>query len=554
MKRINIFMNLCIALGFVSMSSCSSDFLNVSPNDKIQVSDSYKTPKQIEQALYGAYSELRQISNDEFLLLSEVRSDNAWSNPQTDGLREYSEIGTFRAGSETTTFNAAWCDWYRVILGANTIIAKAPDVAFANQVIKDQFLGEAYFLRGWAYFELTRLFGNIPVIDKPMLPEEAKTVGQSAAAEVYKNIILPDMRKAETLLPITSALKTAEGASAAGYGRADKIATKAMLGRIFMTMAGFPINDPVAQDSAEVKLKAVLDFSVANSNKFWATDSTEWKKQWISEYNNKYSIFAIQYRSGNSGNPAIFNFSPALPPSYTAKGIFGNQIYIEKSLMYELSKLNAAGKPDARVYNTTVLLGYAGGEPGFTNAYSNLLQSLTLADGTVVTNVYSNTMFYKYMNSLRKRTALGYTASIETAMKDNYDWPVNYPVIRLEDIQLMYAEVLLNKYSDVAGATTIVNKIRNRVGARPVLTTLSTSDALLAVKNERRVEFCGEGIRWFDLVRWGEWKTAIINKFNRYPNTNVDVNNVKDGRYLCPIPYNQMIIEPGLYNQNTDYN
>jgi starch-binding outer membrane protein, SusD/RagB family len=119
---------------------------------------------------------------------------------------------------------------------------------------------------------------------------------------------------------------------------------------------------------------------------------------------------------------------------------------------------------------------------------------------------------------------------------------------------LMSAEILLNKYNNVSGAIAIVNKIRARAGATLVSTTLSTADALLAVKNERRVELCGEGVRWFDLVRWGEWKKAIEDKFDRYPNTNVDKANIKAGRYLCPIPYNQMIIEPGLYVQNPDYN
>jgi hypothetical protein len=555
MKRKNIIMNLCLAVGIMSISSCSSDFLNVSPNDALQASDSYKTQKQIDQAITGIYSDLRSISNDEFLMLSEVRSDNAWSNPQTDGLREYSEIGTFRAGSEITTFNAAWADWYKVIMGANTVLENIPNITFTNDAIKNQFQGEAYFLRGWAYFELVRLFGNIPIIDKTMLPEEAKTVKQSPAVDVYKNIILPDMSKAESLLPLTAGLVNGDGGSASGVGRADQMAAKALLGRIYMTMAGFPINDATAQDKAETKLNDVINYSVANSNKFWATDSTEWKKQWMSEYNNKYSIFAIQYRTGSTGNMAIFNFSPALPPSYTAQRIFGNQIYIEKSLMYEFSKLNAAGKPDARVYNTTILTGYAGGEAGFTAAYSNLTQSLTLANGTVIPNVLSNTMFYKYMNSKRKRTALGYGAvNIETAMKDYNDWPVNYPVIRLEDVQLMYAEILLNKYNNVSGAIAIINKIRARAGATLVSTTLSTADALLAVKNERRIELCGEGVRWFDLVRWGEWKKAIEDKFDRYPNTNVDKANVKPGRYLCPIPYNQMIVEPGLYVQNPDYN
>lgn len=541
-----------MTVAVIFTASCSSDFLNVTPNNQLQTDNSYHTPTQAEQSIVGIYSNLRYLANDEYLYLSEVRSDNAWSNPNTDGLREYSEIGTFRAGSDITTFNLVWNEWYKVILDANTAITKIPGITFTTQSTKDQFLGEAYFLRGWAYFELARLFGNIPIIDKPMSAAEVNSIKQSPATDVYKNMVVPDMSKAEALLPVSSAMKTAIGASATVYGRADKIAAKAMLGRIYMTMAGFPINDPVAQDSAEVKLKGVIDFSVANSNKYWAPDSTAWKKQWISENNNLYSIFAIQYRSGGTGNSAIFDFSPALPPTYTTIRIFGNQIYIDKALMYKMSRLNSKGKPDSRVYNTTILTGYA----AETNwpAYSNLQQSLTLSDGTVVNNVLTNSMFYKYTNSIRKRAALGYTSNIETAMKDYNDWPVNYPVIRLEDVQLMYAEVLLNKHSDVAGAIGIVNKIRTRAGADALSTTLSVSDALLAVKNERQIELCGEGVRWFDLVRWNDWQNAITVKFNNSGSTYVDVANIKAGRYLYPIPQNQMQVKPGLYVQNPDYN
>ena len=552
MKHLNIITKLCMTLGVILIASCSNDFLTLSPNDQLQTNDSYQTPKQAEQAITGIYSNLRYLANDEYLYLSEVRSDNAWSNPKTDGLREYSEIATFRAGSDITTFNLVWNEWYKVILDANTAISKIPGITFTTQETKDQFLGEAYFLRGWAYFELARLFGNVPIIDKPMSVEEVKMIKQSPTKDVYKNMVIPDMSKAEAMLPVSSDMKTSEGASATVYGRADKIAAKAMLGRIYMTMAGFPINDPVAQDSAEIKLKGVIDFSVANSNKYWATDSTEWKKQWISENNNKYSIFAIQYRSGGTGNTAIFNNSPALPPAYTNMKIFGNQIYIDKTLMYTMSKLNINGKPDARVYNTTILTGYAA-EKNWP-VYSNLFLSVTLPDGTVINNVLSNSMFYKYTNTIRKRASLGYSANIESAMKDYNDWPVNYPVIRLEDVQLMYAEVLLNKYGNLAGAIDIVNKIRTRAGADIVSTALSASDALLAVKAERRIELCGEGVRWFDLVRWNDWKKAINDKFDSYNTPDVDKSNIKDGRYLYPIPQTQMQVQPGLYVQNPDYN
>lgn len=540
-----------IIASVILFTACTEDFLSVNSNDQLLTSNLYNSPKQAEQSVIGIYSNLRYLSLDEYLYLSELRSDNSWVLPKTNGFREFSEIGTFRANSEVVTFNSVWCEWYKVILDANTAIDKIPAISFTSETFKNQLLGESYFLRGWAYFELARVFGNVPVIDKVMNTQEIGKVKQSSAAEVYEKIVLPDLRKAISYLPLNANMKTVDNASASSYGRADKIAATAMLGRIYMTMAGFPLYNSTAQDSAEVKLKSVIDFSVANSNKYWAPDSTAWKKQWISENNNLYSVFAIQYRSGGTGNPALFYFGPKIPTSYTTKTPFGNEIYINKSLMYNMSKLNSKGKPDSRVYNTTILTGYPA-EPNWP-AYSNLVQDLTLPDNTTVTNVYTNSMFYKYMNSLKKRAALGYTTNIETAMKDANDWPVNYSVIRLEDIQLMYAEILLNKYANVPGAIDIVNKIRVRAGMDAISSSISQPDAMNAVKFERQIEFCGEGIRWFDLVRWNEWKSAITYKFQSYNTTDVDVTNLKDGRYLCPIPYNQMIIQPGLYNQNQDY-
>lgn len=553
MKSTNILLKICLLLGIVTLASCS-DYLQVAPSDQLQLNTFYSTPKQIEQGIYGTYADLRYITNDEFLYMSECRSDNAWVNPATDGLREYSEIGTFRAGYDITTFNAVWTEWYKVILDANKVISSMSNVTFTDKALKTQYLGEAYFLRGWAYFELVRLFGNVPIIDKVMLPAEAASVGQSKSIDVLNNIALPDMRKAESYLPLAAGMKTADGklAISLNLGRADKIAAKAMLGRVYMAMAGFPYNVATATDSAEVKLKGVIDFSTANSNKYWAADSTAWKKQWISENNNTYSIFAIQHRSGGYGNPAIFNFSPALPASYTTMRIFGNQINVEKSLMYEFSKRQTInGKPDSRGYNNSILIGYAA-ETGTPTPYSNTISPMTEPSGTD-SLVYSNTMFYKYFNTLRKRAALGYATNLESTMKDYNDWPVNYPVLRLEDVQLMYAEVLLKKNSDIAGALFYVNKIRQRAGCDQYPTTLNVAQAWDAVKKERRIELMGEGVRWFDLVRWGEWKSATLAKFKRYNYYKVDASNVKDGRYLYPIPQNQMLITPGLYTQNTDY-
>lgn len=557
MKQImkqNIANTLFALLAICTIISCD-DFLDTAPNDLLTSNGFYQTPSQSEQGVMGIYLGLRQIAYHEYLVLSECRSDNAWVAPITNGLREYSEIGTFRAGYDIGTFNDVWNTWYKVIYDANIAIAKIPGCDFGTRDgFKEQLLGEAHFLRGWAYFELVRLFGNIPLIDAPLSPDEVSGVALSPAREIYDKIIIPDLLAAKAKLPLASGMENASAALIAGKGRADRMAAQAMLGRAYMTMAGFPVNDASAQGLAEAELKAVIDFSTSNGNKYWAPDSTEWRKQYLptEEYYNKYPIFSIQYRTGGSGNPAIFYTTPGLPPSFTNQRIFGNSIYVEKSLMYEFDKtytVDGEERRDARGYEYSILTGYDA-EPN-NPEYSNGKQDLVLADGSEV-EVFVNSMIYKLMPTKRKIEALNMTIDFETSMADNNDWPVNHPVLRLEDVMLMYAEILISK-NDVAGAMTIVNRIRGRAGCSEE-TASNASDALAFVKRERRIELMGEGVRWFDLVRWNDWKSAIETMFDRYNNPDgIDKANVREGRYLYPIPMNQMNVKPGLYNQNQGY-
>lgn len=537
----------------LSVVSCKKS-LDVPPTDLLNSDGFFQTPVQCEQGIIGIYSGLRSLTNDEYLYMSECRSDNVWVTPLTNGLRDYAEIGTFRAGDDIATFNNVWNEWYKVIYNANVALTKIPECDFGtNTQMKDQFLGEAHFLRGWAYFELARLFGNIPLIDRPMLPAEVKQVAQSAPRDILDKIVVPDFKAAIEKLPVASQMVNNTNTSIAKAGRADKIAAEAMLGRVYMTMVGFPFNDAAALPLAETTLKSVIAFSESNGNKYWAPDSTEWRKQFMptADYYNKYAIFSIQHRTGGTGNPAIFNFSPALPPSYTDRRIFGNDIFVEKSLMYDFDKVyTTGGSPhrDARGYGYSILTGYAA-EPN-NPAYTQISEPLTLQDGTVV-NVFTRTMIYKFMPSKRKIAALGMSINAEAGMQDDDDWGVNLPIIRLEDVMLMYAEILATKNANAAMA--IVNKIRERAGCAPE-TAASSQQALAFVKEERRIEFLGEGIRWFDLVRWNEWKTATDAKFDRYNNPEgADKSNVKDGRYLYPIPLSQMEVKPGFYTQNMGY-
>lgn len=529
------------------LTSCE-DYLSTPPKDYMGVDDFYNTPAQCEQSIMGIYGQLREITNLEYLYMSECRSNNTWVNPQGNGARDWAEIGTFKASNNLATFNDVWNAWYKLIYNANIALTQIPNAAFNDETVREQFLNEAHFLRGWAYFELSRLFGNIPMVTEPLSTTEVNQIPQSTALEIIDQVVIPDLTAALNL-PYADDIVDANG-SPTNEGRADKMAATAMLARVYMTLAGFPYNDSSAKTKAKKYIEEVLEYSKNNNNKWWAPNIDEWRKQWMPslDYYNKYSIFAIQYRSGGSGNSALFNFLPQLPPSYTSRRMFGTQIYVEKSLMYEFEK-EYNGLKDGRGEGYSILIGYEA--EGNTQAYTNDKEPVTV-DG-ITTDVYTKTMIYKFMPSKRKIAALGMSIDPESEMLNDEDWPVNYPILRLEDMQLLYAELLVEE-GRIAEAMNYVNAIRERALCEPVEVNCNAERAMYYIIRERRLELLGEGIQWFDEVRRGTWMQDIQEKILRYNTPDgTSLDYVMPGRYLYPIPLNQMNITPGLYKQNEGY-
>jgi hypothetical protein len=529
----------------LTATSCN-DLLDKPPVDLLSSDGFYQTTAQANQGILGVYADLRYATDQTYYHLSEVRSDNVWVTPETNGQRDYSDIGSFRAGSELIMAESAWNMWYKVIYDANVAIQKISGATYDNADVQQQLLNEAHFLRGFAYFELVRLFGNIPMVTEPSSPSTVNNLPQSDGKTIINEVVIPDLTAALNL-PERGKILNGVGKAVPEQGRADKTAAAAMLARVYMTLSGFPYNDASAQTQAKTYLNQVL----AKKADYWAPDITEWRKQWTPDYNNKYSIFAIQYRTGGAGNTGIFNFVKSLPPSYTAGvgvRLFGNDIFVEKTLRYEFDHKYSKGNKDLRGEGWTFLDGYPA--EANTNAYSNSKEQVNWISGST-DSVYVQSIWYKPLPSKPKMDELGLTMDY-AALKDYNDWPCNFPILRIEDMMLLNAELLCAE-GNVSSALAAVNEIRERAGCDPV-SAASADEALKLVKMERRLELAGEGVRWFDEVRYNSWKQDIVSMFNRYGNkVGTDAANVADGRYIYAIPANQMAITPGLYHQNLGY-
>src|SRR5262249_14668587 len=135
-----------------------------------------------------------------------------------------------------------WNNCYNVILRCNIVIGRIDKIEFKSDATKKQYIGEAKFLRGLMYFWLTRVFGGystdgkllgVPKVDKEITPQEAYQILRGPLQDNY-DMIVADLTDAEQSLPASY--------GSTDKGRATKWAAKGLLTKVYMTMAGYPLN------------------------------------------------------------------------------------------------------------------------------------------------------------------------------------------------------------------------------------------------------------------------------------------------------------------------
>lgn len=523
-----------IFLWVVCCATCVAcdEWLELTPESNIETEEFFTSEVEAEQALYGVYNGLMPLAEYSWLM-SELRSDNVWADNAEDSAtqRDYIDIFSFNPNlSIISTLNNAWVDLYAVVARANLLLQQLEPIEFAENSkvdLKVQIEAEARLLRAYAYFELVRYFGRVPMVLTPQTVDEAMTTPQSEPLDIYEQVIIPDLQFAADNL--SDKIYNVKGDEAAA-GRANQVAARALLGRVYLTMSGYPLYATDKADLAIDELEWVIDYA-EQKGKYWAKTGTDWLKIWISDNDNKYHIFEIQYVARDGyGNPMVYWTSPKVGSDYIDLQMSGYQLGGTTELVGMLNTdANRDGKWDDVRYDGT-----------FDFEFSSSL-----------------TFFDKFFEHKKKRTALGYGDISAQIVTRNY-FPLNYPIIRLEDVMLMYAELV----GPTVRGIEQVNKIRTRAGL-PELTDAQKADFAQTVADERRRELAGEGIRWHDLVRHNEYIEALRHKFISYstdeqgnitrPKSYAMASRVVEGVHLYPIPDVQMKTKPGLYEQNEAY-
>lgn len=497
MRKISLF--ICAAL-MVGLASCEKE-LDQAPLSDASAANFYRDAADFEQAVNGIYAQLRPYPDRHFNL-SEIRSDNMYATTEI-GVREHEPINNFVNTLETNSLViSAWNENFNGIMRANTVLDRLNASVVPDNAQRNRLEGEARFLRALYYFDLVRLYGKVPVYDAAVSPAAALEVPRSPVAEVY-NLIISDLTSAVEMLPPSY--------GAASRGRATSWAAKSLLALVHLTRSAptYGIEGPGLDMNEYAAALTLLNDVINNGPYAWVEDYSR-----IFAYNNENNpdiVFDIQFLSGGLGTGGTYPGTMAPNSYFNAVGIPFPAGLETKPLS---SDLIAAFAPEDKRLGVAV-------QQGFTDEFGN-------SD--------PRPFFRKFLNE-------------EGYGLDRFDWGINFPIIRYTDVLMMKAEAILQ---GAPGTQEEVDEIINRVRARAGLEPVSgvTIDMYL---EERRREFAGEGHRWHDLVRTGK-VLEVMNEWLPAEDTRNVMAETLDPNYIIyPIPFSELQVKEGLYQQNPGY-
>lgn len=482
-----------------SLVSCS-DFLDREPFSDIPSADFYTTEKNIDLAAIGMYGRLR-IYYQNYVTFAELPSDNA--STTSAGADNLGQFDKFSMVALNSMLSSNWNQSYNGILQTNKVLVSLPNIAFNNNVKKEQIEGEARFIRALNYFNLVRIFGKVPVVVNVINQEEARKLTRNDEEEVYK-LIIKDLEVASALLPLAY--------TGNSIGRATRWAALSLLGKVYITRKQF--------DKAIDPLKEVIENGPYNLLPNFADIFLP------GNANHRESIFEIQYEGGTLEMGSSWGFAAHPRVLANTMGISTADATIPTSDIIQAYESSAqADESTSPRYLATI------GTMQYTN------------NGTVLSAKHVKKHYMEH--------------TIQNQSDDNW------PLIRFADVMLMYAEAL-NETETIppAQAIELVNKIRRRAFGFPIdgsnhtrdLPSTKTNDPdsfREAIMFERRLELAFEGHRWFDLVRTGKYIDVMNNHFNTYFNGNYKTENY---HRLFPVPQREIDINPLLKPNNEGYN
>lgn len=492
---------------------------------------------QLEKALIGAYSKFaNQFHNglfrnsyicqllmgddiDNFNTIYSNLEDKVWVSTESGDSVQLT-FGAKRGMDEEENkqqildiISESYLRLYQTIVHLNTIILQFDDLSNLNDSTK-RILGEVYYMRAYNYFRLVRVFGRVPLV----VDNEVNYSMQKATFQQIYDQIEKDLKLSVSLLPVTTDSKQISTICP------NRGTAKALLAEVYLTMGGFPINQPQRYAQAAQMAKEVIDSAAF----FGFALADDYETLFPVDYNSSTELIsAVVYKSS-------FNWFEDLDEKFP--------VFVSNDLSYVWYDVYA----EARFYNKYPL-NY---RKKITFERKHQLYYFdTILHQRIETEalpIYTTTDYWLPINKNNAGLRTQYYIY-------NLEWYTLY-MLRFAHTLLTYAEASARSGNITGESYEAVNMIRRRANNLPVYspsefdisTGISVESFIDSVVWERAMEFVSEPEgRWFDLLRLG-----MVNKLDdlRDPNeAPLFYDGFKDGGFFYPIPEADLKLNPNLY-------
>ncbi len=494
MKAKKLYHSIWQILLLAAITSCDN-YLDLSPVSSYNAESAYTTQQDFELSVNGIYDEFQKLSDYYVPVVIESRSDNISAISPYVSIYDEVKASQFIDDASNDVLANIWEGYWKIIDRSNAVLDNIESGEFDDEEYRSYYKGEAYFLRGYSYFQLGWMYGGVPLIDHQMTVDEIYQTARSTQDETFE-FAASDLLQAINLLP--------EEWASAELGKATKYAAEGILVRLYMFQKEYS------------KAKTYLS-DIISSGKYQMAEN--YKDCFTDEYDNSAEhVFQVQYISGSLGEGN--EFPATCVPEDIRSDLF-----------------STGGNSHAMPVSEDLYESYEEGD---------LRHDFTIMKGYTSSTGEINTTSLYYI-----KFAHG------TVPSDKADYEVNMPILRYTDVKLMYAEILNEEGYDSGGeAFSILNAVRDRAGLDPLSSVeVPDQDAFrTAMLKERRLEFACEYLRWFDLIRTGN-AYSVMNTFLKRSDEGNGSYQMQDYQTLFAIPQKELDSNPNTDYmwQNTGY-
>ena len=452
----------------MTLGSCKKDFITIQPQGQFLTQNYYKTRDQAYSGLVAAYDLMRKNAGgfENMITMMNAGSDDnyAGGGGPTDGIGIQS-FSDYQINPNTIP-ESFWSDFYQGIFRANILLDKLPSTSM-DAGEKARFVAEAKALRATYYFNLVRMFKNIPLLLKPLGASDIYNVTQASPAAVYAQIE-KDLNEAITDLPSSVVLATEAG-------RFTKVAAQAMLGKVYLY--------DNKKTEAAAMLAQVNGATPGQPNQYGNNLLPKFSDLWV--FTNKFNKESILEAVHTNQSNADWGFWG----SSADEGNSADQMVGPRS--YRRITNNAPDiYPSGWSFNpwTQDFINVIKNDPRYPSTVLDMNTLKANGDADYLAGYMNTGYFIMKFIPMRSDIRTGGGAVELNFQQNDY-------IIRLADTYLLEAEAL---GGSGARAQALLDAVRARVGLPSVPVSMD------AIKQERRLELAGEGHRFFDLVRWGD--------------------------------------------------